>query len=79
MDLKISDKTLKDTIKCKKGFSCLSGDQKGLCQVTLHPYKTLYFIECRNNEEECIYQTPIDNAYICACPTRKEIYDRYGI
>ena len=78
MKFNISDKILRDTSKCKKDFSCLSGERKDLCQVKPRTYKIYDYIECKN-EEGCIYQTPLDNVFICACPTRREIYDRYGI
>ena len=77
MQFKISDETLKRTIKCKKNYSCLSGKRKDVCEVAEYVHKNLHYLQC--GAEDCIYRTPLDAVYICACPTRKEIYDRYGI
>ena len=36
----ISEEILNNTFKCKKGFSCLSGEWKDLCQVIYYNHKT---------------------------------------
>ena len=76
MKLEISEETLKKTTRCHKRFSCLSEARKEMCVVDPDDMKLL--IVCRS-DERCNYKTPFNDKIICACPTRKEILERYNI
>jgi hypothetical protein len=78
MQFKISSNTLKNTIKCKKNFSCLSKQREGVCEVAEYVYRNVQYLQCAG-EADCIYRTPLEAVYVCACPTRREIYERYRI
>jgi hypothetical protein len=77
MEFQISEDILRKT-KCKKGFSCLSGQRNDLCKVKNYIEGKVIFLEALN-DHSCYYSTSFGYAYICNCPTRKEIYDRYQI
>ena len=78
MKIMISDKTLKETKDCLKNFICLEGNKENICKVRDCLNKRLYFIECLQYEP-CTYQKHFGGNTYCACPTRKEIYDKHGI
>jgi hypothetical protein len=78
MDIQISKDILKETIKCKKNFSCLS-DQKDLCEMRSRNPQEVFFI-IYTKDERCRYEYSYDYTHhVCTCPTRQEIFRRYGI
>jgi hypothetical protein len=77
-DFKVSEDTLKKTTRCKKAFSCLSGKSSDLCKVELCVDEKIHFIRCVGSEP-CSYKVPFGYSYVCICPVRKELYNRYGI
>jgi len=74
----ISDESLKATTHCEKAFSCLEEDRNGLCEVEHCVSETVHFIK-RLNDLSCFYQQPFGSGHFCACPTRKELFNRYKI
>ncbi|MDP2845570.1 MAG: hypothetical protein Q8N79_05800 [Candidatus Methanoperedens sp.] len=78
MNLKIREEILKSATKCKKDFSCLSGERKDLCKVELCIGDKLHFIKCMNSNP-CSYRTTFGYSFVCTCPVRKELYIRYNL
>ena len=78
MNIQISQDVIEKTTECDKNFSCLSDDQKSLCEIDSHPTESSFFIEKPKNEI-CNYRQPFARFYLCTCPTRQEIYKRYDI
>lgn len=74
----IDKKTLKQTTKCEKGFDCLLRDDHVYCKVENCVSDEVHFVKCLN-EEYCVYRMSFGESFICNCPTRKEIYNKYGI
>ena len=74
---KIREDILKDTTKCKKDFACLSSDNADICKAEGLLSNGLVKIEC-DEPNDCSYKTFMSSVF-CACPTRKEIYKKYGI
>lgn len=77
MDLKIDEEILKKTTRCKKNFSCLSGE-RSLCNIELCVNEKIHFIKCVSGES-CNYRIPFGYSFVCTCPVRKELHKRYGI
>jgi hypothetical protein len=77
MDIQISEDILRKTISCEKNFICLS-DQKDLCEMKSQIVRVVYFVK-HLKDKRCNYSLSFDNDYICNCPTRQEIYNRYRI
>ncbi len=77
MNIKVDDNILQETTKCRKNFSCLSGE-KPICKVELCIENTIFFVKCASNES-CSYKVPFGFSYVCVCPVRKELYNRYKI
>ncbi len=77
MVFKIDEDVLKNTTKCKKNFSCLTGETN-ICRVELCVANKIHFIKCVDNLP-CGYRIPFGYSYVCICPVRKELHNRYGI
>ncbi len=77
MNIKVDDNILKKTTKCREKFSCLSGGTP-FCRVELCIEDTIHFIKCVSNKS-CVYKVPFGYSYVCICPVRKELYNRYKI
>jgi hypothetical protein len=76
--IKIAGKVVKETTKCEKDFACLKDNNHGLCKIVRTVQDNIIFIECLN-WKLCTYRMSFGaSSYICNCPTRKEIYRKYG-
>ncbi len=76
--MQISDEIIKNTTKCKKKFSCLSGERNNLCNVELNIEDKIYFVKCMNNKH-CEYRIAFGYSFVCLCPVRKELFKLYNI
>lgn len=76
MNIKVDDNILQKTTKCRKKFSCLSGETP--CGVELCIDNKIHFIKCVSNKS-CNYRVSFGYSDVCTCPIRKELYNRYKI
>ncbi len=79
MDVTVSEDTLKRTTRCKRNFACLSGKPEDLCEVDYRQGKFLLWMKTRKHPfcDYCIEYA--SSSVSCVCPTRLELYKRYGI
>jgi len=77
MDIKISKPIREQTTRCSKDFSCLSDDTRNLCEIVHANGENVLFIN--QNPKSCSYKIPFGSSYICTCPTRYELYKKYGL
>ena len=77
-EIRISEDTIKNAGKCRKGHSCLSGQRDDLCKVELNVDDKIHFVKCMSNES-CAYRISFGYSYVCLCPVRKELFNRYNI
>jgi len=73
----IDDEIIKKTSGCKSNFLCLKKKNYGRCKVISTIFKEVHFIKC--NAAFCEYRMCYADDYICNCPVRKELYNKYGI
>ena len=79
MNIKISEDIVNNTTECTKDFSCLNPDaQRDICKILACLKNNLYFIKCLN-EDYCSYRMSFGADFLCMCPVRKDIYNRYRI
>lgn len=81
MKFPISKKPLTRTTERGCGFHCLSGENRKTCIID-RPVneESLYITEVAN--KDCPYLMKIGyrfTTYICICPKRREIYEKYSI
>ena len=81
MALQVSDECRKKTTKCPSNFLCLSdkenpmcSKEKPLCTVDI-PLESMLFVKYKQND--CAYMEEYGAGYLCTCPVRFEIYNRY--
>ncbi len=74
--MEIDDKIIAETIRCEKNFKCLSGNLHVYCQVENCINNEVHFIKC-TNRLNCSYKMSFGDLFICTCPTRKEIFNKY--
>ncbi len=77
-DIQIDEEVLKNTTKCKKNFSCLSDIRNNLCKVELNIDNKIHFVKCMSSEP-CNYRISFGYSFVCICPVRKELFNRYNI
>lgn len=75
--MKIDEKIIAGTLGCQKNFDCLNSNQHVYCKVEDCINKEVYFIQYRE-KPSCNYKMSFGNTFICNCPTRKEIFNKYG-
>jgi hypothetical protein len=79
MDITINEDILKQTTKCHRKFSCLSGEPGDLCKVDLRNGNHILYVKPKN-KLACDYAAPFGTSgAVCLCPTRLELHKRYGI
>lgn len=79
MTFEIDVDILNNTDKCKNNFSCLFNGKECLCNVERCINGNICFVKPLNGNRVCDYKLSWKNTFICNCPTRKEIYNRYKI
>jgi len=75
-DIKIDEDISKTATMCKKNLSCLSGSD--ICKVEFCVEGQIHFIKCMNLEP-CHYRMPFGYSFVCKCPVRKELFNKYKI
>lgn len=78
MNLYVNNEVMQATTGCKKRFSCLGGKRKDLCKIGTCIDGEIHLIVCLN-ETNCSYQRSYGEEFICDCPIRKKIYNKYKI
>lgn len=77
--MKIDKQTLKKTNDCQKNFECLVDDCNVLCKLVDSINQKVHFVECILTDD-CKYKIPFSSyRNVCTCPSRKEIFNRYGV
>ena len=83
MALSISDESLKRTKMCPSNFLCLTDKEnpmcskdRPMCPVDI-PLESMLFVKYKDND--CTYKEEYGAYYLCTCPVRFEIYNRYKI
>lgn len=77
MRLKIDKKTLDQTTSCKWDFSCICQECPDMCKAQFSLSDKVLFVQPASCRKDCVYLISFGFRYICACPTRNEIYQKY--
>jgi len=80
MKFEIAEEIKNCAADCTKALNCLVDDEHALCSVERCVEGEVHFVKCLD-ENECNYRTSLGDGlfYICKCPVRKEIYNKYQI
>jgi hypothetical protein len=74
--MEIDPLIIAETHFCSKNFDCLIKSTPVYCAVENCIGNKVHFIESNHNLS-CKYKLPFGYTYICNCPVRKEIYNKY--
>ena len=67
------------TTHCEREFACLQNDANICCKVKQYFGNRYLFINCLDSKY-CSYKTTFEfSSTRCVCPTRIEIYKKYGL
>ena len=64
-------------INCDKNHVCLTEEIPSICKVSSCVGCKIHFL--KKLERDCPYHQEFGFSYICKCPVRMEIYDKYKI
>jgi len=78
MAYQISQETINQTRQCTFAFQCLNDDGWGLCSVDRKVEGGGVFIHLKKRDN-CRYSMFLGDAYVCNCPTRYELFERYKV
>jgi len=78
MFYKISEETINQITRCNNNFKCLNDDSFQICPLE-NPIEGVYFIRKVNPIHNTNYCLSFGGSYVCGCPTRKELYERYKV
>ena len=76
MTYEISESTRAQTKKCRLDFECLKGGECPKCAVEYIILDDGCFVKPAQ-KENCEYLLSFGYSWICTCPTRCEIFQRY--
>ncbi|MBI4843295.1 MAG: hypothetical protein HY809_03090 [Nitrospirae bacterium] len=75
----ISNEVVLEAKECALDYSCLSGEKECLCDVEEPSNGIVLFVTPANKRNFCCYRITFGDSFICNCPVRKEIFNRYSI
>jgi len=75
--MEIDKKIIANTLDCHKNFDCLNTEKHVLCEVENCINEKVYFIKYLG-KSLCRYKMSFGDSSLCNCPTRKEIFNKYG-
>jgi hypothetical protein len=75
--MEINKELIKETTKCQKSFDCLNNDKHIFSKVENCVNNKIHFVKC--SDYSCSYLVSFGNSYVCSCPIRKEIFNKYNI
>ena len=68
---------LVQTTACDKQHQCLAGEGAH-CRVEKCVGNEIHFVKCLQSHY-CKYVIDFGDSYLCSCPVRKEIFNKYNI
>ena len=76
--MEINEELIKITTKCQNNFACLN-DENHFCLSNVDDCinNKVHFVKCSDNN--CSYRLSFGYSFICNCPIRKEIFNKYNI
>jgi hypothetical protein len=78
MSLQIREETRARTTKCHCNFACLE-DEECLKCIVERSFGEIGCLIKSGPDESCAYRLPFADKWFCRCPTRVEIYEKYGL
>jgi hypothetical protein len=73
------DKTVRErTLKCKRDFVCCDIGGCPECDIEQEVSNDLVFVKPKQGSAyACSYLVPFASSYVCRCPVRSELWQKY--
>lgn len=78
MVYEIDKEILNRTTKCEHKLVCLTDGNCPNCDVECRIGGNCVFVKLKEGRS-CFYVIPHDGRYICSCPTRCALYEKYEV
>jgi hypothetical protein len=75
-EIRVAKDTLKQT-RCESNFSCLTSKPECMCDVN-STVGSILFVKSPSNIS-CNHCIAYGDSYVCTCPTRNELYNKYRL
>lgn len=76
--MEINDDIKEQATECEKGMGCVKNKDHKICKVESFISDKVIFVKCLDTKY-CGYKLSFGSFYVCTCPVRKEIFDKYKI
>ncbi len=76
--LHVSDAAKLLSRQCPRNFACLESNGRDVPKITNCVEGKIHFVDCKAGQT-CLYAMEFGEGRICLCPTRIELYRKYGI
>jgi hypothetical protein len=77
MALIINSEAIQKTTKCSSGFKCLTDETHPCCAPAGTAIEGYGLFVNASRQHSCPYNISFGNGFICNCPSRYEIFNRY--
>lgn len=78
MNIEVNNDIINQTTNCTKQHACINHADYDFCKVENCINNKIHFIKCKS-QSSCSYKISFGDSFVCSCPIRKEIYNRYNI
>jgi len=78
MKIEISENVEEIIRKCDKSFMCLEDKERIYCSVENFMDNKGHVFKCSHNGS-CNYKMSVGYIFICKCPVRKEIFNKFKV
>ena len=77
----LEPEVLRATTSCVNNFSCLSGEDKCICEIERYigDEEGVLFVNKKSDIASCKYCMSFGSSFVCNCPVRKKIYKNYSV
>jgi hypothetical protein len=79
MTIEVDEDVRKKTTNCYKFFGCLTGNIHDMCEVQRFLTSMCVILVKPKSVNSCPYYVRLGESDYCTCPTRNQLYTRYGI
>lgn len=73
----VDTEIVNQAIRCETGHACLTDSNHQICSIDHTVSGEVDFVKC--NKRRCFYNTRFGDEFICFCPVRHEIHQKYQV
>ena len=74
--MEIKDEITAQATECEKGLGCIKNADHHICKVETFINDKVIFVKCLD-DKYCSYKLAFGSFFVCTCPVRREIFNKY--